>query len=1206
MRLGKVDFPEPVVAAARNRKLVVFAGAGVSMGEPAGLPGFRALTEKIAEQSGESELDIKKALDGVGPPEYLGRIESRGTDVHALAAEELSKPGIRYTELHRVLLSLYPGPEAVRVVTTNFDRLFEQAAGDVFPASGSATLESDSFPKFPAGRDFRSIVHLHGDVARPSGMVLTDKDFGAAYLGREPQAQRFVIDLLSMNTLLFVGYSGGDVIFRYLTRGLSLAGSPRHFVMTRAEDEQAWRELGIEPVFHPTSPEDSEGVLCESISRLAAYAGESVVEQRSRIQELASRPPSELNREQIDLVADALSDAVRRKFFIHAADSPEWVAWLDERGYLDAFFRDEDLSESDYELARWLARSFVSTGPEELFALINKHKIKLHRDFWLFLLQQAGSSKSSPVSDSYLARWVSLLLSAAPSRHTSFSSCYLLFLGEHCIERGLTDSVVEIFEAMSVNQLTLPRPLRRSCEGGEADLSIGADFSPAADSSDLDELWRKGLLPKLPQVVNRLLPAVVENLVKQHRALSVWGNANRAGNPITDSRSAIEPHDQDQYRRAIDTVIDAARDCLQWLGENEQDAALHWWRQLAKEQAPILRRLAAHMLAELSSMSGLGPDKKIDMLLSCGLIDDVAVHHEVSRAMRLMYPHASRQSRQAVISAVLALQGPSEKDPDGVLAAHACFNWLHWLHCSDHDCDLARKARDQVLAEYPNFSPSPHPDFLRWSIMGGTAEFAELPSSCSAEQLLAEPAERWVPRLTENHPEGFPLWEWEQKVILERVAEAAKKSFNWGADLADALIKNAEWKTDLWDALLLAWAEADEHKILERRILRHLSQSKLRSEHPAAIASLLYAWARSGRHVNLLDDAGRVAMELWSGLPRDTRDFAVTDGVPDWMATAITRPSGILAQFWLECLHLGGPRGECRAALSAIACGPGMSGRLGRTVLAYGLPMLLDKEKAWVQDHLLPFFEWHKDKDIEDCQAVWEGFLCRSYIDGQIFDLVGKALLSITEQLQHEHCFLRASLRVQFLRLCARIVTDKHLVPAPLDKWLPSILRNCDRQDIAIFITEIGQCLEKMAEEEREESWHRWLKKYWRLRRHRAIAGYLTEEETIGMFRWLPRLRGSVFSEAVDLAEQTSPIPCPRHGFLFRELDEAGLWKEQPEAVARLILCLDKAEPPRYAWERGGKLIRKLLTLDIPVALRSELENLAVRRDISVAEGSVA
>ncbi len=44
MRIAKINFPAPLLNALRNGKLVVFAGAGVSMGEPACLPNFEHLS----------------------------------------------------------------------------------------------------------------------------------------------------------------------------------------------------------------------------------------------------------------------------------------------------------------------------------------------------------------------------------------------------------------------------------------------------------------------------------------------------------------------------------------------------------------------------------------------------------------------------------------------------------------------------------------------------------------------------------------------------------------------------------------------------------------------------------------------------------------------------------------------------------------------------------------------------------------------------------------------------------------------------------------------------------------------------------------------------------------------------------------------------------------------------------------------------------
>lgn len=995
-----------------------------------------------------------------------------------------------------------------------------------------------------------------------------------------------------------------------MARGLSSAESPRHFVMTRVEDEQAWRELGIEPVFHPTSLGDPEGALCESISRLVADAGERVVEQRSRIQELASRLPSELNREQTDLVADALSDDVRRKFFTHAADSPKWIAWLDDRKCLDSLFGHGTLSAGDHELAQWLAERFVYGGAQELFTLIGKHGTKLHIDFWRYLLWQARMPIESLTDTDCLERWVSVLLSTTPKHINGPSALALSLLGECCIEHGLTDSVMEIFAVLATNRLILQELPSWRRSAGESNLAVDAELSPLAGAYELRELWQKGLQPQLPRIINRLFPILVENLAKQHRTLRIWGKASQYWDPISFRRSAIESHPQDRYPNVADVAINAARECLQWLAKHERDITLYWCRQLLEEQVPILRRLAVHTLTELSDASDFGPNEKIDWLLSRVDINDDDVHHEIFRAMQFMYPHASRSRRQGVVGTVLDFQLPKEEDPDGGIVAYARFNWFHWLHGKAPDCDLARKELDKVQAEHPEFRPREHPDLHTWSCTGGIAQRVELHSPWSADQLLAEPAKRWVSTLLEYRPDESPFsgFQGGRRGILEQVAEAAKRSFDWGVNLADALAGNEEWKADLWAAVLPAWAQADEDKILKRRALRHLSQDELRSEHFATIADLLYAWARSGKHAGLLTDADGIAADLWSILPGDAKDIVLTDGVPDWMNTAINRPPGVLAQFWLERFYPSGLRGECEAALSAIARDPGISGTLGRTVLAYSFPELLSREEAWTQENLLPFFEWHKGKDIEDCQAVWDGFLFRAYIDDRMFPLMENAFRVAAERLQDKRCFLVAELREQFLSVCAMIMTEKRWVPNPLQGWLAQVLRNCSAQDKGIFVGKIGEFLEQMKTQEREELWRRWLMEYWRRREHGAIAGSLTQEETTGMFHWLPLLHSVAFEEAVALATRTTPRPNLQHGSLFRELDEAGLCEEQPEATARLLVYLgeDEFAESEYVWTDGGKLIKKLLALKIPQVLKHKLEDLAVLPKFTLRGGNAA
>ncbi|WP_374681705.1 SIR2 family protein [Accumulibacter sp.] len=137
------------------------------------------------------------------------------------------------TPLHRDLLRLFPAAERLRIVTTNYDQLFELAASDVF---GEATPVCFRTPALPLGSCFNGVVHVHGEITRPAEMVLTDADFGRGYLV-EGWARRFLLDLFRQFTVLFVGYSHNDLIVSYLARALPETQAGQRFALTGANDD---------------------------------------------------------------------------------------------------------------------------------------------------------------------------------------------------------------------------------------------------------------------------------------------------------------------------------------------------------------------------------------------------------------------------------------------------------------------------------------------------------------------------------------------------------------------------------------------------------------------------------------------------------------------------------------------------------------------------------------------------------------------------------------------------------------------------------------------------------------------------------------------------------------------------------------------------------------------------------------------------------
>ena len=332
MKIAGIDFPIDLLNALRDGKLVVFAGAGVSMGEPARLPNFEHLAQMIAAGTGEA------LQDGETIDRFLGRLQHGHVRVHERAAEILSPEGLEPTELHRNLLRLYPDAGQVYVVTTNFDSLFEQAMEDAF----GSMPEVFRAPTLPLGRQFNGIVHLHGAVSTPTEMVITDENFGSAYM-IEGWAARFLVELFSNFTILFVGYSYDDTIMRYLTRALPPRETDRRFALTQETgfNAQQWRLLEIEPITYPQSSEGDHSALNEGVRRLADLIRRGAVDWHREITEIAGNPPP-LDEETEDLIKYALEDDTRTRFFTEAATTPEWIDWLDEREYLNPLFLDDD------------------------------------------------------------------------------------------------------------------------------------------------------------------------------------------------------------------------------------------------------------------------------------------------------------------------------------------------------------------------------------------------------------------------------------------------------------------------------------------------------------------------------------------------------------------------------------------------------------------------------------------------------------------------------------------------------------------------------------------------------------------------------------------------------------------------------------------------------------------------------------------------
>jgi len=156
---------------------------------------------------------------------------------------------------HKTLLDLGRGPDSkVRLVTTNFDLLFEAASPRL------SVWQPPNLPDPTRQGEFAGIVHLHGCVdgsyqgALGDGFVLSSAEFGRAYLS-DGWATQFIRAVTDSYLVVFLGYTADDPPVQYLLEALhrTAANQNRLFAFqsgTESEAESRWRHKGVRAIVY--------------------------------------------------------------------------------------------------------------------------------------------------------------------------------------------------------------------------------------------------------------------------------------------------------------------------------------------------------------------------------------------------------------------------------------------------------------------------------------------------------------------------------------------------------------------------------------------------------------------------------------------------------------------------------------------------------------------------------------------------------------------------------------------------------------------------------------------------------------------------------------------------------------------------------------------------------------------------------------------
>lgn len=518
------------------------------MPPPSNYPNFKRLASKIAEGTGETSGRDEP------PDRFLGRLENQGVQVHRRARDFLSSSSSRPNQIHHDLLRLFDAETGIRLVTTNFDPHFTTAAAE--------TLENEATifnaPALPLGNRFDGIVYLHGSVQQePEELVLTDRDFGRAYL-TEGWARRFLQAMFERYTVLFVGYSHSDVVTNYLARGLPPGMQGQRYALTDEHNPGRWNLLGVSPITYPLmEAPNSHSALGQSLGRWVDVARMGVLDHEQKIKDMVQLPPP-LEPEDADYIEDALGNPVKARFFAQHARGPEWLRWADSKPAFEEMFGAVGPgNQTSRILADWFAEHFVCEYTEEALGLVRRRGSLLKPVLWEAVAHAIALKLGDDARPNArtVAKWITVLLrSPYPKR----SSHLLIFLLEGCRRPEDNLTAILLFEHLTSPQSRLERGF--TLQGGGR---VSQEIELAGDSYSLREYWNAYFQPNLTGLAGWLEPILVGHLQRAHLLLRSTGETHDFLDQLSFSRSAIEPHEQDFQDTGVDFLVDAARDTLE-------------------------------------------------------------------------------------------------------------------------------------------------------------------------------------------------------------------------------------------------------------------------------------------------------------------------------------------------------------------------------------------------------------------------------------------------------------------------------------------------------------------------------------------------------------------------------------------------------------------------------------------------------------------
>jgi NAD-dependent SIR2 family protein deacetylase len=269
-----VDRFNQLINCLVDHSVVPFVGAGLSV--ECGFPTWKHHLEQQGKTAGINATHVQDLIRKGQYEVVIEEIENRRTrDVFIQEIRDVFSKTGRITETTLRLTELFTDT----LITTNYDHIIEQAFNNG-EKNKLQILDSGNILQLPDEEKI-TIIHLHGDVQKAAGCILSKKQYDDAYGSGKLDLNKEVPKLLSYHyrnsSLLFLGCSLNHdrtmQVFQAVKDSLGDVDRPQHFSLESMPEDEATLadrnayllKFGITPIWFPKSSYD----YVEQILRLA-------------------------------------------------------------------------------------------------------------------------------------------------------------------------------------------------------------------------------------------------------------------------------------------------------------------------------------------------------------------------------------------------------------------------------------------------------------------------------------------------------------------------------------------------------------------------------------------------------------------------------------------------------------------------------------------------------------------------------------------------------------------------------------------------------------------------------------------------------------------------------------------------------------------------------------------------------------------------